>query len=199
MLTVEQGKKLIYVVREVIKTKLNDKSYSVPSSIKKMFSFKSGCFVTLKKGNSLRGCIGYTESNLPLIDTLMSAAEKAAFADPRFPPLDKDELKYISIEVSVLTRPRLIMVRNPEDYLKEIKVGKDGLIVKGVLESGLLLPQVAIEYEWNAQQFLEQTCVKAGLQKDDWRDFNKVTVYKFQSQVFSESSPNGPVEIVVQN
>lgn len=199
MLTLDHGKKLIETAREVIKSKLKNKEYYVPSNIKKMFSFRAGCFVTLKLNNELRGCIGYPEPTAALIDALLSSAEKAAFSDPRFPPLDINEYNSISIEISVLTRPRLVMVRNPEDYFKEIQIGVDGLIVKGIWEYGILLPQVPVEYKWDVKKYLEQTCLKAGLQYDAWQDFNKCTIHKFQCQIFSESYPNEVVEIVLKH
>lgn len=192
MFSLEQGAKLIRLARDSIKTG-SSKSPRVGSAVKSEFSKIQGVFVTLQKNNLLRGCIGFPEPIYPLYEGVINAAKAAAFSDPRFPPLDKKELAGITIEVSVLTVPSVVEVRNPEEYLSRIKVGRDGLIARGIFSSGLLLPQVAVEYRWDAQTFLSQTCVKAGLEPDSWHDFDKCRIYSFQSQVFSEQSPEGPV------
>ena len=124
---------------------------------------KRGVFVTLYKKKHLRGCIGFPEPILPLGIALIKAAKAAAFEDPRFSPLSTSELKEIKIEITLLTKPK-------KTDPKKIKVGKDGLIIKKGFNSGLLLPQVAVEYKWDAKTFLEQTCLKAGLDKDAWKD-----------------------------
>ena len=193
MLTLEQGKKLVKLARDSIISGLSRKGLRVKKDIKVEFSERLGVFVTLNKGSALRGCIGFPEPMHSLYEGVINAARSAALSDPRFPPLEKDEMASISIEVSVLTRPKLIEVRNPEDIVKNINVGKDGLIVKGTFHSGLLLPQVAVEYKWDSKTFLDQTCVKAGLPPGTWMDFDACRVYKFQGQVFAEESPGGDV------
>jgi len=193
MISLEQGKKLIKLARESISCYFSDKDVKV-DSVKKEFSSVLGVFVTLNKDGQLRGCIGFPEGVYPLYEGVIKAARSAAFSDPRFVPLEKDELKDITIEVSVLTKPEKIDVKKVDEYIKEIKVGRDGLIVKGTYGSGLLLPQVATEYKWDSKTFLEQTCVKAGLSPDTWHDIKGVSIYRFQSQVFSEVSPNGEVK-----
>ncbi len=193
MLSLEQGARLVKLVRKAIESKFSIVKLKVSKDMKEEFSEHRGCFVTLHKNGQLRGCIGFPEPVLPLYDAIRNGAESAAFKDPRFPPVEKGEMGEINLEVSVLTKPERIDVRNPEDYLKHIEVGKDGLIVRSTFTSGLLLPQVATEYGWNALTFLQQTCVKANLKPDDWQDFDLVRVYKFQSQVFGESSPNGEI------
>ncbi len=192
MFNLEQGKKLIKLARESIVASFSGRTPGVSGTLKKEFSEARGVFVTLNKNNSLRGCIGFPEPVMPLYEAVINAA-KSACSDPRFPPLDKAESDGITIEVSVLTLPRMIEVRNPEDYFTKIKVGRDGLIVRGVYQSGLLLPQVAVEYKWDAKTFLEQTCRKADLPTHLYTDFDQVRVYSFQSQVFSEETPNGNV------
>jgi uncharacterized protein len=192
MLSKEEGKYLINISREVIWARLKNKRYSVPSKFSKMFSFRAGCFINLILNNQLRGSIGYPDPDARLIDVVVSSAEKAAFSDPRFPPVDETEFKNLSIEVNVLNRPRFILVRNPEDLFHEIQIGVDGLICRGNFEFGILLPQVAVEQNWNVEEFLGQTCIKAGMVRDSWRDFNKCRVYKFQTQVFSEVAPIQP-------
>lgn len=143
-----------------------------------------GCFVTLHKNSQLRGCIGFPRPIMPLYEQIITASKAAAFEDPRFEPLTKNELKDIVIEISILTRPELIKAKDPEEYITAIEIGKDGLIIQGK-SSGLLLPQVATEYNFDAKQFLECVSDKAGLDKDAWKEpENKI--YKFHAEIFSE-------------
>ena len=148
------------------------------------FSKKQGAFVTLTKRGELRGCIGFVEGIFPLYETIYKVAKSAAFEDSRFPRLKKEEMKEIKIEISVLSVPEEIKAEKPEDYIKQIKVGEDGLIIKKGFASGLLLPQVFPEYNADAKMALEMTCKKAGLPKDVWEEGAKV--FKFQAEVFSE-------------
>jgi uncharacterized protein (TIGR00296 family) len=148
-----------------------------PANIPKSFLEKRGCFVTMTEGGELRGCIGYPEPVMPLIDALIEAA-MGACNDPRFPPLDKSELGKIAIEVSILTKPEPI---KPADVV----AGRDGLIVRRGLSSGLLLPQVATEHGWSREEFISHTCVKAGLPPDAWKDAG-TRLLAFQAEVFSE-------------
>lgn len=193
MITAEQATELIKLARSAISAHLSKREPSVSSSIKSKYSDNLGVFITLKKDNELRGCIGFPDPVYPLYEGIVKAALSAAFSDPRFPPLDKEEFKSITIEISVLTRPTVMEVRSPNDYIKKIKIGRDGLMVRGTFQSGLLLPQVAVEQKWDAKTFLEQTCVKAGLPKDTWRDFEACNVLKFEGAVYSEEVPNGKV------
>ncbi|MBA4392288.1 MAG: AMMECR1 domain-containing protein [Desulfobacca sp.] len=140
-------------------------------------SEKRGAFVTLKTKGQLRGCIGHTQAFKPLSQTIIDMAQAAAFQDPRFPPLSKQELKDLSIEISALTPFRQIQ------DIKEIQVGKHGLFIERGFNAGLLLPQVATEYGWDAQTFLEHTCQKAGLPKDAWKD-KKTKIQVFSAEIF---------------
>ncbi len=148
-----------------------------PENVPKSFREKRGCFVTLTKAGELRGCIGYPEPELPLTEALVDAAISAC-RDPRFPPLDASELPKLKIEISVLTKPKPI---KPED----IKVGRDGLIVRRGFYSGLLLPQVAAEYNWSREEFLNHTCFKAGLHQNAWKD-KETQIFAFRAEVFPE-------------
>lgn len=197
MLSLEQGRKLINLARDSILSYFSKKEMKAKDDMKKEFGERRGAFVTLNKNGQLRGCIGFSDATYPLYETIIRAARNAAFSDPRFPPVDKEELNDISIEISVLTPPRLVEVRNPEDLIKNIRIGKDGLIIVSTFNTGLLLPQVATEYKWDAGTFLGQTCIKAGLPADSWRNFDSCRVYKFQSQVFGEESPGGDVKQIV--
>ena len=151
--------------------------------LKKEYSDKRGVFVTLHRSGKLRGCIGYPESVLPLYDALIDASLHAAFADPRFPPVDCREMEKIEIEISVLTKPKL-MEGPRESYPQQITPGKDGLIIRGQ-GSGLLLPQVAFEWGADSAKFLEMVCEKAMLLPDAWKD-ERNSVFSFQAQIFRE-------------
>jgi len=144
-----------------------------------------GCFVTLHKNSQLRGCIGFPRPIMPLFEQVIAATKAAAFEDPRFDPLDETELKDLNIEISVLTNPELIKVESQDDYIEKIKTDRDGLIVQYAGASGLLLPQVASEYGWNAVQFLEAVCDKAGISNDSWKK-KECKIYKFKAEIFSE-------------
>ncbi len=152
-----------------------------------------GVFVTLKTypQKELRGCIGYPEPIMPLVLATIDAAISAATRDPRFYPVGVEELPKLLFEVTVLTPPQPIEVP-PEELPKAIKVGRDGLIVRCGYASGLLLPQVPVEWGWNEEEFLAQTCVKAGLPPNCWLD-PRCQFYKFQGQIFTETEPYGEV------
>ncbi|MDO8640686.1 MAG: TIGR00296 family protein [Nitrosarchaeum sp.] len=156
------------------------------------FSFKSGVFVTLNTTLGLRGCIGYPLPDKSLFNALEDAAISAATKDPRFPAVKSKELDSITFEVTILTPPKKVIVSKPEEYLSKIKVGRDGLIVKHGFYSGLLLPQVPVEYGWNEKEFLEYTCEKAGLSKNYWKN-SETEIQKFEGIVFKEENPNGTV------
>ena len=146
---------------------------------------KRGAFVTLNKNNSLRGCIGYSEPCKSLVQTIIDVAIAASSSDPRFNKVTSEELDNIQLEISVLTKPELVVVNKPQEYLDKIIVGTHGLIVEKGIYKGLLLPQVPIEWDWDVEEFLCQTCVKAGLIDDAWFD-EDVKVYTFKAIVFDE-------------
>ena len=148
------------------------------------FPKKQGVFTTLKINNQLRGCIGYPEPVLPLCTAIINSAKSASFEDPRFPPLTKEELNKINIEISVLTIPKRLD-NSRQELASRIKIGRDGLIIRKGYYSGLLLPQVATEYNFNKIEFLEQTCLKAGLNKDCWKE-KETNIYSFSAIIFSE-------------
>jgi hypothetical protein len=184
MISSEEGKKLLQLARESIECFFESKECVAQREIRSRFSEPQGCFVTLHKGGELRGCIGFPEPVLPLHEAIVQAAQAAAFEDPRFPRLSKGEMAQIELEISVLTKPELLK-GEPETHAKRITVGRDGLILRGARGSGLLLPQVAVEWKWNSQEFLEHTCHKAGLGQDAWKS-RETKVYTFQAQIFSE-------------
>jgi len=134
-------------------------------------------FVTLTKNGRLRGCIGYTEAVAPLFKVVQECAVAAATEDPRFPPVSARELPSLRVEISVLTP--LFPIR-PE----EVEVGRHGLMVARGGMRGLLLPQVPVEWGWDRETFLDQTCVKAGLPPSAWR--RGATLRAFTAEVFGE-------------
>ena len=142
-----------------------------------------GVFVTLNKNNYLRGCIGYAEPIRTAIDATMEVALAAAFNDPRFPQVTEEEFEKLDFEVTVLTKPEIIEVAHYEQYFDEIEIGRDGLIIQKGYARGLLLPQVAVENAFTTEEFLEHTCMKAGISSDSWMDAS-CDVLKFQGQIF---------------
>lgn len=189
----DDGHILVKAARKIVSEYLkNNKKLKLDQEFRKNFSFKSGVFVTLNNNAGLRGCIGYPLPDKLLFIALEDSAISAATEDPRFSSVKYDELNSIVFEVTILTPPKKITVNNPEEYLSEIKVGRDGLIVKLGSNSGLLLPQVPIEYGWNEKEFLEHTCEKAGLPKDNWKN-PEIEIQKFEGIVFKEEKPNGSV------
>jgi hypothetical protein len=160
----------------------------------RVFDEPRGAFVTLKRhpSGALRGCIGYPLPVLPLRAAIVRAAVSAALEDYRFRPVTPPELARISIEVSVLTPPVPLRFSTPEEAIRAVKVGRDGLIVDGLGSSGLLLPQVAPEEGWDARELLDGTCEKAGLPPDSWKDL-RVHVRRFEAEVFHELAPGGEI------
>jgi uncharacterized protein (TIGR00296 family) len=150
------------------------------------FSEKRGVFVTLIMAGELRGCIGIPYPVLPLSEALKEAAESAAVRDMRFPPVTPDELPRIRIEVTILTPPRPLTVP-AEDRPSAVKTGRHGLIAGKGMQSGLLLPQVAVEYGWTAEEFLSHTCRKAGLPAFAWKE-ETCSIQTFEGQIFRESA-----------
>ncbi len=150
-----------------------------PTDAPKNTLARRGVFVTLKKSGALRGCIGYVIGIKPLVLAVLDNSYNAAFKDPRFGPLAAEELKGITIEISVLTVPREVR------SVDEIQVGRDGLIVERGSNRGLLLPQVATEQGWDRNTFLDQTCNKAGLRPGAWKDAD-TKLLRFRAEVFGE-------------
>ena len=151
----------------------------------KHLSEKRGVFVTLHENGDLRGCIGFPMPVHALNTAVVEAARSAAFHDPRFPPVDEDELGRVNIEISVLSVPQEIKANHAKEYLDKVKIGEDGLIIEGPFGSGLLLPQVATENNFNAERFLNCLCQKAGMGFNCWKEMdNKIS--KFQAIVFNE-------------
>jgi len=170
----------------------NGNRIKLESDIEEKFSFNSGVFVTLNNPDGLRGCIGFPMPEKKLSHAIIEGAIAAATEDPRFPSVKTNELNDIVFEVTVLTPPVEIDVSDPTEYLEKIKVGRDGLIIRHSFSSGLLLPQVPVEYGWNVEEFLQHTCEKAGLSRDTWKN-ESVKIEKFEGIIFKEETPNGAI------
>ena len=161
----------------------NGKTIVKPDNYPIELDEKLGVFVTINKNSNLRGCIGYAEPIKPVIDATIEVAISAAFNDPRFNQITEKEFEKLEFEVTVLTKPELIAVAHPDQYFDEIEIGRDGLIIQKGYARGLLLPQVATENAFTKEDFLEHTCMKAGISADSWMD-ESCDVYKFQGQIF---------------
>ena len=165
-------KSVEYVVRE-------KKAYEPSASSSDALNQERGAFVTLKKSGELRGCIGYTSALKPLYMTVRDTATYAALRDPRFPPVSAAELPQLDYEISVLSPLRRVL------DIRQITVGQHGLLMRNGDHEGLLLPQVPVEEKWDRQQFLEETCMKAGMFSGCWKDEN-TDIFMFTAVVFGE-------------
>lgn len=158
-----------------------------------IFEKESGVFVTLKTfpDGGLRGCIGYPEPYYPLKDALVFSAQSACH-DPRFPPLSKSECDSVTVEVTILTKPKLLEAKDKSELLEKIKIGRDGLIIEFGRHRGLLLPQVPTEFGWNVEEYLENLSLKAGLPPDAWK-LSDSAIYSFTGEIFTEETPKGKI------
>jgi len=191
MFTQEEGENAVKIARQTIESHVSDKEtpeFDFPEKFEK----EMGVFVTINKypSENLRGCIGYPEPIFKLKEALTRASVSAT-NDPRFSPLGEDELDDIIIEVTLMTPPAEIKC-SPEELPNKITVGRDGLIIKKGPFSGLLLPQVPVEYGWDEEEFLGHTCMKAGLDTSQWKK-EGCEVLKFQGEIFKEKEPHGEI------
>ena len=170
---------LLRLARETIERRLAAQALPEPDPPAGPLTEPRGAFVTLTRNGQLRGCIGHVVGVEPLWQSVRDNAINAAFRDPRFPPLEPDELDTVEIEVSALTP--LQVVDSPDD----VHVGIHGVMVERGPFRGLLLPQVATEYGWDRETFLDHTCRKAGLPPGCWKD-PSTRIEVFSAEVFSE-------------
>ncbi len=194
----EEGEFIVKLARKAVEEYLRTgKIISSPKDVPAKLQQRCGAFVTinsLKQGKEeLRGCIGYPYPTTILTQAVIECAISSATQDPRFCPISAEELDQVVFEVSVLTPPEAVDTENPADLPSKIKVGEDGLIVAKGFHKGLLLPQVAVEYGWDEEDFLCQCCVKASLPPDSWL-VKSTTIHKFQAIVFEEKAPRGKIE-----
>ncbi len=194
-LSLEEGQILVRLARKAIESRLAGETLGPEGELPAVFKENRGVFVTLKthEDDKLRGCIGFPEPIMPLVDALLNAALAAALKDPRFLPVAVDEMDRIIVEVTVLSKPEPVPGTTPEEIKAGIKIGVHGLLVRYVTgRAGLLLPQVPVENDWDTEQFLSYTCMKAGMPKDTWQHPD-CTVFRFTGQVFQETEPRGEV------
>ncbi|MGQ9618570.1 MAG: AmmeMemoRadiSam system protein B [Candidatus Aminicenantia bacterium] len=177
-LTEGQKEKLLKIARDSIEAFVKEGKIIELKEDDPIINTKTGVFVTLKEHGMLRGCIGFTEPLFPLYQGVQRAGIFAATRDPRFTPLSKEELPLIHLEISVLTSLRRI------NNVKEIIVGKHGIMIEKEGKRGLLLPQVAVENGWNREQFLDQTCIKANLPYGCWKKDAEIQI--FEAIIFEE-------------
>ncbi|MEZ0290783.1 MAG: TIGR00296 family protein [Sulfolobales archaeon] len=193
----ELARTLISIAREAIEYYLeHEESPPEPRDLierNPLLGKMAAVFITLEKisGSSreLRGCIGFVLPYLPLWRAVIESAISSAFKDPRFEPLEKSELENIAIELSVLSISRRV-----EDPLREIMIGRDGLYIVKKLFSGILLPQVPVDYCWDVETFLAETCIKAGLEPTCWLD-RDTEIYRIPGRIYAEESPRGLVRM----
>jgi AmmeMemoRadiSam system protein A len=170
---------LLTIAREAIAAHLDPQFQPATSNFTSVILARpGGAFVTLHTRGDLRGCIGHIEPLEPLGQVVSRCAVSAASSDPRFPPMAPDELDAVDIEISLLGP------LEPIAGAQDILVGCHGLVVERGWQRGLLLPQVATEWKWSAEEFLARTCQKAGLPRDAWKQDAKI--WRFEAEVFSE-------------
>jgi len=186
MLSLHAGKRLLRLVRLAVKEgRVIEQEVDLKD--------KRGVFVSIYSWpkKELRGCIGFIQSDLPLWKCVQKAALAAAFEDPRFSPLQKQELSKITFEISILEKPEPVKFTNISEFLEKVEIGKDGLILQHPPFSGLFLPQVWFHFK-DAREFLENLAYKAGLTPDYvWHGETKFL--KFGVQVFAEEKPEGKI------
>lgn len=174
----EERSLLLSLAHESIASALERRQISLDSPTPHL-SEPRGVFTSLYKNEELRGCVGYVQPASPLYQAVAETAKAAAFDDHRFPSVRREELSDLQVELSILTPPEPI---RPE----QIEIGRHGLLVIHQGRRGLLLPQVAVEHQWDRVAFLEQTCRKAGLPADAWKQ--GATLQAFSAEIFGEKS-----------
>lgn len=175
MLDDDDKRHLLRIAKDSIAARLEDKPYT--PTPREALKDNKGAFVTITLNGKLRGCIGQIRAARPLYTVISEMAVAAAFEDPRFPELTPSEFRDLKIDISVLSP-----LERVHDF-SEIKIGRDGLLIKLELHSGLLLPQVASENSWGVTEFLQQTCLKADLAKNSYKK-DEVEIYRFSAEVF---------------
>ncbi len=189
---IEQGKAAVRFARSAVEAEASGSAIGeAPEG--SCFSEPRGAFVTLNThpGGRLRGCIGYPYPVMPLAEAIEGAARSACH-DPRFPVLSSRETDGIVVEVTVLTAPEAIPSMPPDEIVESIRIGRDGLMLELAGYRGLFLPQVPVEQGWDVREYLDALSMKAGLPYGSWTD-PRARLYRFQGEVFSETSPRGDV------
>ncbi len=194
MVSEAQSTYLIKLARTAVQEFIDNKKKINSETEDKELKEECGVYVTIRSypDNELRGEIGDPYPMGEIDSSIIDNAISATLHDPRFTSIKKNELDAIIFEISILTRPKLIKVSSPEEYLSKIKIGRDGLIVNYGRTTGVLLPQLPIELNWSSKEFLCQLCQKAGLPRDMWKR-PTVEIYSFEAEIFKEEEPNGKV------
>ena len=198
-LTLEEGVYLVKLARRAIEEYLKNRVKIKPTDIPGDKLLRPGMtFTTLetldkKTGKTtLRGCIGFLAPIRSIVEVLIDSAIEAATGDPRFPPVELWEMDNIIVEVTVLSEPTILRIDNRRELPRHIIIGKHGLVVERGLFKGTLLPVVPVEYCWDEETFLAETCLKAGLKPDCWLD-PSTRIYYYEGRVFREKTPRGEV------
>jgi len=182
MLTDEEKQYLLDVARHALEEEVRGTAGAPPAPVDSPALQQTlGAFVTLTSGGDLRGCLGLLSTNLPLPDTIDMMARRAATEDPRFPPVSADEVGGLAIEISILSPFHAISSSD------DVVIGRDGLLVQRGMHRGLLLPQVAVKYRFSPEEFLEETCLKAGLPRRTWKDPG-TELFSFTAELIEESA-----------
>ncbi|MFP4046013.1 MAG: TIGR00296 family protein [Candidatus Aenigmatarchaeota archaeon] len=183
MLSEKQTEKVLNYAREVLESYVKDRDLpGLPED--DFFDEKRGVFVTLKKGGQLRGCIGIPRPEMSLGKALRQATCSSS-EDYRFSPVQESELEGLRIEVTVLTEPEPIDASDPEEYKEKIEIGKHGLIIERDGRTGLLLPQVPEEQNWDVEEYLQGLCRKARLPPNAWKE-DSTEIRRFEGQIIKE-------------
>ncbi len=177
-LTAAQREELLALARTTIADYLETDSIPDYTTDDPALTRRSGAFVTLRERGELRGCIGHTQADLPLYQTVQQTAVSAATGDPRFPSLTQEELADVTVEISILSPFRRVT------DVAQVEVGTHGLMIFKGQHRGLLLPQVPVEQGWDRDEYLENLCLKAGLSEGCWQE--GATLYSFTAVVFGE-------------
>jgi uncharacterized protein (TIGR00296 family) len=197
-ITFEEGVFLVRLARRAVEVFLEKGArIQAPGDTPPKLLRPGAAFVTIEtfleeNQRELRGCIGYIEPVKPLVDTVIDVAIEAAVHDPRFPPMSPVETSMVTFEVSILSEKEPLP-SNPPERPGSIVIGRHGLIVEKGVHRGLLLPQVPVEYGWDEETFLAETCVKAGLHPTCWLD-PETRFYRYEARIYREKKPRGEVE-----
>jgi len=184
LLNEDQSGTLLKGAHAAIDACLNNTALTPQTIAAPQLNQSAGCFVTIHQNGQLRGCIGTFESNRPLHLEVAQMAVAAATADPRFYAMGPEDIGNYSLDISILS-PRVKI-----DDITQIEVGTHGIYLEKDYSRGVLLPQVAGEHGWDRQEFIKQTCIKAGLPTDAWRS-PRTAIFIFSAQVISENENNG--------
>lgn len=177
-MTESQKQTLLSLARNAIRSRFDNSKVELPSDAE--FQAKRGLFVTLNLDGDLRGCIGMIEPRRSIAEEVVAMARAAAFRDPRFPPLSWQEFGQIQLEISILSE--LMLVKD----ITEIVIGRDGLLLTRGFHSGVFLPQVPVEWNWDLSTYLTQLCYKACLPDESWKKDN-AELFRFEAEVFGET------------